>query len=64
MTAATATAEAFEERVAAMDEVIELRRVIGLPRLLIRVRVGETSAYENWLTTHLLGVGSHRLKAT
>ncbi len=50
-----ATVEAFEERVAEMDEVVELRRMFGLPDYLIRVRVSDTAAYERWLTTHLLG---------
>jgi hypothetical protein len=38
-----------------MDEVVELRRMFGLPDCLMRVCVADTSAYENWLTTHLLG---------
>lgn len=50
-----ATVEAFEARVAAMDEVVELRRMFGLPDYLIRVRVADSDAYERWLTTRLLG---------
>ena len=50
-----ATVEAFEDRVAAMDEVVELRRMFGLPDYLIRVRVADTADYERWLTTQLLG---------
>lgn len=50
-----ATVEAFEDRVAAMDEVVELRRMFGLPDYLLRVRVHDSDAYEQWLTHHLLG---------
>ena len=50
-----ATVEAFEARVAAMDEVVELRRMFGLPDYLIRVRTADADAYERWLTTRLLG---------
>lgn len=50
-----ATVEAFEDRVAAMDEVAELRRMFGIPDYLIRVQVADLAAYERWLTTQLLG---------
>jgi DNA-binding Lrp family transcriptional regulator len=50
-----ATVEAFEERVAAMDEVAELRRMFGIPDYLIRVQVANTEIYERWLTTRLMG---------
>lgn len=50
-----ATVEAFEQRVAAMEEVVELRRMMGLPDYLVRVRVEDLEAYERWLTHHLLG---------
>lgn len=50
-----ATVEAFEARVAAMDEVDELRRMFGLPDYMIRVRVADMAAYERWLTTQLMG---------
>lgn len=46
---------AFEERVAAMDEVVELRRMFGLPDYLIRVRTANLDTYEQWLTTRLMG---------
>lgn len=52
---AFAAVEAFEQRVAAMDEVVELRRMFGLPDYLLRVRVADLAAYERWLTTRLLG---------
>jgi DNA-binding Lrp family transcriptional regulator len=50
-----ATVEAFEARVAAMDEVAELRRMFGIPDYLIRVQVADLTAYERWLTTQLMG---------
>jgi len=50
-----ATVEAFESRIAAMDEVVELRRMFGIPDYLLRVRVADLEAYERWLTTQLLG---------
>ena len=50
-----ATVEAFEERVAAMDEVAELRRMFGIPDYLIRVQDANTETYERWLTTRLMG---------
>jgi DNA-binding Lrp family transcriptional regulator len=50
-----ATVEAFEDRVAAMDEVAELRRMFGFPDYFIRVQVADLSSYERWLTTRLLG---------
>lgn len=43
--------EAFEQRVAAMDEVIEFRRMYGRPDYIIRVRVADARAYEEWLMT-------------
>lgn len=46
---------AFEERLAAMGEVVELRRMFGLPDYLIRVRTADLEAYEQWVTTKLLG---------
>jgi len=50
-----ATVEAFEDRVAAMEEVAELRRMFGIPDYLIRVQVADLPAYERWLTTQLMG---------
>lgn len=50
-----ATVEAFEERVAAMDEVAELRRMFGIPDYMIRVQVANAEIYERWLTTRLMG---------
>ena len=50
-----ATVEAFEDRVAAMSEVAELRRMFGIPDYVIRVQVADLAAYEYWLTTQLMG---------
>jgi DNA-binding Lrp family transcriptional regulator len=50
-----ATVERFEARIAAMAEVVELRRMFGLPDYLIRVQVEDLAAYERWLTTQLMG---------
>jgi DNA-binding Lrp family transcriptional regulator len=50
-----ATVEAFEERVAAMPEVVELRRMFGIPDYFIRVRVRDVTHYERWLTSKVMG---------
>lgn len=50
-----AVVTAFEERVTAMSEVVELRRMFGLPDYLIRVRTADVQSYEEWLTTRLMG---------
>ncbi|SFM83790.1 DNA-binding transcriptional regulator, Lrp family [Pimelobacter simplex] len=49
------TVEAFEERTAAMDEVVEFRRMFGLPDYFIRVRTRDLESYEQWLSTRLMG---------
>ncbi|TIC88855.1 Lrp/AsnC family transcriptional regulator [Nocardioides sp. GY 10113] len=50
-----ATVEAFEARVAALDEVAELRRMFGLPDYMIRARTADFASYEKWLTSKILG---------
>ena len=45
----------FEQRVAAMPEVVELRRMYSRPDYFIRVRVRDSEQYEQWLTKGLLG---------
>ncbi|WP_432890142.1 Lrp/AsnC family transcriptional regulator [Kribbella sp. CA-245084] len=50
-----ATVEAFEDRLADMDEIVEMRRMFGLPDYLIRVQVANLAAFEHWLMTNLLG---------
>jgi DNA-binding Lrp family transcriptional regulator len=46
--------ERFERRVAAYDEVIEVRRMFGSPDYLIDVAVADLAAYEKFLTTSLM----------
>jgi DNA-binding Lrp family transcriptional regulator len=41
-----ATVEAFEERIAAFEEVVECRRMFGLPDYVVRVAVPDQAAYE------------------
>jgi DNA-binding Lrp family transcriptional regulator len=45
-----ATVEAFEERIARFDEVVECRRMFGLPDYVIRVAVADHVAYEAFST--------------
>jgi DNA-binding Lrp family transcriptional regulator len=49
------TVEAFEDRLAAMDEVAELRRMFGIPDYFIRTQTADIASYERWLTTQLMG---------
>jgi len=49
------TVESFEQRIAAMEEVVEMRRMYGLPDYVIRVQVADSAAYERWLTGRVLG---------
>jgi Lrp/AsnC family leucine-responsive transcriptional regulator len=48
-----ATVEAFEERIAQMDAVIECRRMFGIPDYVIRVAVADAPAYETFYMTQL-----------
>jgi Lrp/AsnC family transcriptional regulator, leucine-responsive regulatory protein len=41
-----ATVEAFEERIGAFEEVVECRRMFGLPDYVVRVAVADQAAYE------------------
>ena len=45
--------EAFEAAVAAFDEVIELRRMFGLPDYFIRVATADLEHYEAFISTKL-----------
>jgi DNA-binding Lrp family transcriptional regulator len=47
------TFEAFEAAVAALDEVIELRRMFGLPDYLLRVATTSLESYETFVSTRL-----------
>jgi DNA-binding Lrp family transcriptional regulator len=48
-----ATVEDFERRIAALDEVLECRRMFGIPDYLIRVAVADTAAYEAFYMNEL-----------
>jgi DNA-binding Lrp family transcriptional regulator len=48
-----ATFEAFEAAVAALDEVIEVRRMFGLPDYLLRVTTASLESYETFVSTQL-----------
>jgi Lrp/AsnC family leucine-responsive transcriptional regulator len=48
-----ATVEAFEERIAQMDDVVECRRMFGIPDYVIRVAVADAAAYEAFYMTQL-----------
>ncbi|TDZ42980.1 Leucine-responsive regulatory protein [Mycobacteroides franklinii] len=50
-----ATVASFEERLVAMDEVVELRRMFGIPDYFIRVQTAGLAAYEQWLSIKLMG---------
>jgi DNA-binding Lrp family transcriptional regulator len=57
-----ATFEAFEAAVSAIDEVIEVRRMFGLPDYLLRVATASLESYEIFVSTKLGDVpGVHRL---
>jgi DNA-binding Lrp family transcriptional regulator len=48
-----ATVEAFEERIAALPEVVECRRMFGIPDYVIRVAVADAAAYEAFYMSEL-----------
>lgn len=48
--------EEFESSLAAMDEVVEFRRVFGAPDYILRVLVADVGEYERFLTTKLLSL--------
>jgi DNA-binding Lrp family transcriptional regulator len=48
-----ATFEAFEEAVTALDEVIEARRMFGLPDYLLRIARSSLESYETFISTRL-----------
>ena len=48
-----ATFEAFEATVAALDEVIEVRRMFCLPDYLLRVATDSIESYETFVSTRL-----------
>lgn len=48
-----ATVEAFEAGIATCEEVIECRRMFGVPDYLVRVAVADHAAYETFYMTKL-----------
>jgi DNA-binding Lrp family transcriptional regulator len=48
-----ATVEAFEERIAAFEEVVECRRMFGLPDYVVRVAVADQAEYETFYMNKL-----------
>jgi DNA-binding Lrp family transcriptional regulator len=50
------TFEAFEDAVAALEEVTEVRRMFGLPDYLIRVATASLEGFESFLSTRLGGL--------
>jgi DNA-binding Lrp family transcriptional regulator len=51
-----ATVEAFEERIATFDAVIDCRRMFGIPDYLVRVAVADAAAYEAFYMNELAGL--------
>jgi DNA-binding Lrp family transcriptional regulator len=51
-----ATVEAFEAGIEALDEVVECRRMFGLPDYVIRVAVADQGAYEVFYMNELAGL--------
>ncbi len=50
------TVERFESEVAALDEVIEVRRMFGLPDYVVRVGTPDLDTFEAFVTARLGGV--------
>ncbi|MDO4929209.1 MAG: Lrp/AsnC family transcriptional regulator [Corynebacterium sp.] len=48
------TVDRFERQLVAMQEVVEVRRMFSQPDYVIRVRVSDALAYENWLVDHFM----------
>jgi DNA-binding Lrp family transcriptional regulator len=48
--------EGFEEAMASFDEVLELYRLFGSPDYFARIAVTDVSAYESFLTEHVLTI--------
>lgn len=46
----------FEQTLVALDEVTELRRLFGTPDYFVRVAVADLTAYEAFLSTHVLPI--------
>ncbi len=51
-----ATVAEFEQRVAALPEVVEAHRLFGDPDYLLRIAVADIAAYERFITDVLSGL--------
>ncbi|MFI6674667.1 Lrp/AsnC family transcriptional regulator [Kribbella sp. NPDC050470] len=51
-----AAVDRFEQTLVALDEVTELRRLFGTPDYFVRVAVADLTAYEAFLSTHVLPI--------
>jgi DNA-binding Lrp family transcriptional regulator len=47
------TVESFEQQISALGEVLECRRMFGIPDYIIRVAVADTDAYERFYMNRL-----------
>ncbi|MGL5927845.1 MAG: Lrp/AsnC family transcriptional regulator [Dermatophilaceae bacterium] len=54
--AETSAIAAFERAVSALDDVVEVRRMMGTPDYLIRVVVADLTAYELLYSQHLMAL--------
>ena len=50
------TVEQFEDEIAGFEEVVECRRMFGIPDYLIRVSVADQEAYERFYMGRLAGL--------
>jgi DNA-binding Lrp family transcriptional regulator len=50
------TVEQFEREIAGFEEVVECRRMFGIPDYLIRVSVADQEAYERFYMSRLAGL--------
>jgi DNA-binding Lrp family transcriptional regulator len=48
-----ASVATFEQQVAAYEEVVELRRMFGLPDYMVRIQTRDLDAFERFVTTQL-----------
>ena len=51
-----ATVEAFESEIVTFEEVVECRRMFGIPDYLVRVSVADQEAYERFYMARLAGL--------
>lgn len=52
-----ASVEQFEREVIALDEVLEVRRMFGLPDYVLRIAVSDIDTYDRFVNTRLSAVG-------